>query len=229
MALILTIETTTDVCSVSVAKDGTTWAIRQVKDKNIHAKKLTSFVEAVFQDIDRDMSDIDAIAVSEGPGSYTGLRIGLSTAKGLCYGLNKPLIAISTLQALAQEGFWYYPEPDTYIVAVQDARRMDAYSAIYKRTGEEILAPTFLTLEPHTFDAYLPDTAEVVVVGNAAFKLRGLIDKEANWQFPNIECSAKHSAGLAEEAYQAKAFVDVAYFEPFYLKRPHITQAKKRL
>lgn len=229
MALILNIESTTDVCSVAIAKDGATWAMRQLKDKNIHAKKLTIFIEQVFQDVNRKIAELDAVAVSEGPGSYTGLRIGLSTAKGLCYGLNKPLIAVPTLRALAEEGFWYYTESGTHLIALQDARRMDAYVAIYKSSGEEILAPTFLTLEKNTFDDYLPDLARRVVVGNAAFKLKGLIDKRYDWHFPNIECSAKHFAALAEQAYQAEQFVDLAYFEPFYLKKPHITRPKSRL
>lgn len=227
MALLLNIETTTDVCSVALSKDGHTWVLREIEEKNIHSQRLTRLIEALFEDVELALADIDAIAVSEGPGSYTGLRIGLSTAKGLCYGLDKPLLAVSTLRALAAEGYWRCPQ--TYVLALQDARRMDAYAALYSPEGEVLLEPSFQTLKQGVFDAYLPEGSTVTVVGNAAFKFRGLTGSKYKWQFTNVGCSAHPMASLAEEAYQAGDFEDLAYFEPFYLKRPHITKAKKLL
>lgn len=228
--IILTIETATRSCSVCLSKDGQPWIVRETASQSGHAEQLTLFIEEVMQTANLSLKELDAVAVSQGPGSYTGLRIGVSTVKGLCYALNKPMIAIDTLQALAFGAVEHYNTPKAAYVALMDARRMDAYVGIYTANCEIIKAPYFVTLEPTTFDFLLEnrEVEEVVLVGDAIEKYQDICTtsplKKSIVKLP----SSKYLANLAYRAYQKQDFVDVAYFEPFYLKKPNITKPKPK-
>src|SRR6476661_4332435 len=154
MALILLLETATSVCSVAVAEDGKLLAIHEESEKNIHATHLTLFIENVMQQAGRSLSDLDAIAVSMGPGSYTGLRIGVSTAKGLCYAMDKPLIGINTLESMAAV---IANSSTSLYVPMIDARRMEVYTAVYDADLKEILPTQAMILDEQSFAALSGD------------------------------------------------------------------------
>ncbi|CAA6819776.1 MAG: TsaB protein, required for threonylcarbamoyladenosine (t(6)A) formation in tRNA [uncultured Aureispira sp.] len=227
---ILSIETATRSCSVCLSKDGQPWIVREVQSQSGHAEQLTLFIQEVMQMANLNLQELDAIAVSKGPGSYTGLRIGISTAKGLCYALDKPMLAIDTLKALAFGAIQDYYNPKAAYVALMDARRMDAYVGVYTADYEILKAPYFATLAPTTFDDLLehPAIDEIVLVGDAVEKYQDICTtsplKISTVQLP----SSKHLSWLAYLAYQAEQTVDVAYFEPFYLKKPNITKPKPK-
>jgi len=224
MALILNIETSTKNCSVGLSKDGVCIALKEENNGDYsHAEKLHIFIEEILTEKQLNVSDLDAIAVGKGPGSYTGLRIGVSTAKGLSYAADIPVITIDTLQALAKtidikEGF---------IVPMIDARRLEVYSAVfdtkYQKTRDiqaEIIDETsYSELLKENIIHFLGDGAhkckEIIIHANAIF---------TDHKFP----SAKEMALLAEEKYTNQEFEDVAYFEPFYLKDFVITPSKKK-
>lgn len=227
---ILTIETSTKSCSTCLAKDGKPWIVRETKSQSGHAEKITLFIQEIMDTAGISLEEVDAIAVSKGPGSYTGLRIGVSTVKGLCYALNKPMLAVDTLQALAWGASTYETGNKIAYVALMDARRMDAYVGIYNHQMEVIKAPYFATLAEDSFDFLLEDEAieEVVLVGDATEKYQPLLTNE-KIRISKVELpSAKYMAGLAQQALDNNAFEDVAYFEPFYLKKPNITKPKPK-
>ena len=214
MALVLNIETATTNCSVSLSKDGETLVLKEDNSLGYsHAETLHLFIDEVFKIAKLKPIEIDAVAVSKGPGSYTGLRIGVSSAKGLCFALNKPLVAISTLESLAEQVSF----KDGYIIPMLDARRMEVYSAVYNsnlKLVREIQAE-ILTEESYS---KLLEESKVYFIGNGVEKTKGLI------QHPNavfIEGklpSANNMARLAEHKYKKSDTEDVAYFEPYYLK-----------
>lgn len=228
--IILTIETATRSCSVCLSKDGQPWIVRETSSQSGHAEQLTLFIEEVLQTANLSLREVDAIAVSQGPGSYTGLRIGVSTVKGLCYALDKPMIAVDTLQALAFGAIQHYDRSKAAYVALMDARRMDAYVGVYRANGEVIKEPYFATLASNSFDFLLEDSSieELVLVGDAVEKYQDICTtrplKKSVVQLP----SSKYLTDLAYRAYQKQNFVDVAYFEPFYLKKPNITKPKPK-
>ncbi|WP_432412661.1 tRNA (adenosine(37)-N6)-threonylcarbamoyltransferase complex dimerization subunit type 1 TsaB [Rasiella sp. SM2506] len=212
MAVVLCIETATTNCSVALSVNGSVIAFREDSDKNYsHAEQLHVFIEEILAEVKLDKANLDAIAVSKGPGSYTGLRIGVSAVKGLCYALEIPLISIPTLAVLASQ-----VNSAATVVPMLDARRMEVYAAVYaeekeiRKTRAEILNET-------SFAEYL-QAGKVVFIGNGVEKFKTLC------QHPNAEFitdalpSAKQMAVLAEKKYTDKLFEDVAYFEPYYLK-----------
>ncbi len=228
--LILNIETTTNVGSVSLSKDGFTWVLREEKEGGDHAGQLTVFIQQVLNLAGEKLSNLDAIAVSAGPGSYTGLRIGVSTAKGICFTLDKPLIAINTLRAMAY-GVRLFNDigENDLIVSLQDARRMDAYAAVYDKKLNEVMASFFLTLEPDSFLDLIPRDAKLWVCGNAAEKWKTLLS-EPRVIFTDVKApSSRFLEKLSAEAFENEAFEDVAYYEPFYLKPPNVTVPKTLL
>lgn len=225
---ILHLETSTKNCSVCLSKNGKPWIVQQIQDPNGHAANLTIFIQKVLQLADLQLKDIDAVTVSQGPGSYTGLRIGVSTAKGLCYTLDKPMIAVDTLQALAM-AIPQKSNKKTAYVGMLDARRMDAYVGIYDADGNIIAAPYFCTLDSKSFDYLLTEGYEqVLLAGDATSKYAALIENNKVHVSDVDLPSASYLCGLAFAQYQQGLFVDTAYFEPFYLKKPHITKAKPR-
>ena len=214
MALVLNIETATTNCSVSLSKDGETLVLREDNSLSYsHAETLHIFIDEVFRTSNLNTSDIDAVAVSKGPGSYTGLRIGVSSAKGLCFALDKPLIAIDTLQSLAHQ----VKLSDGYIVPMLDARRMEVYSAIYNHNLELIREIKAEILTEDSYDSLLK-TNKVYFIGNGVEKTKALI-KHPNAIFvENKLPSANEMAYLAELKYKKSDIENVAYFEPYYLK-----------
>jgi tRNA threonylcarbamoyladenosine biosynthesis protein TsaB len=215
LALILNIETATTMCSVSIGKDGKLVALKELNGDYTHAENLTLFIEAVVKQAGIKLSDLDAIAISKGPGSYTGLRIGVSTAKGLCYSLDKPLIAINTLEHLSLalsegEGILLCP--------MIDARRMEVYCAVYDSNGNEIIPTAAEIIDENSF-ADLLKKGKMVFFGDGAAKCKETFSSNSNAIFrDDIYPSAKNMIPLSEKAFNAKQLEDVAYFEPFYLK-----------
>ena len=215
MALILLIETATKSCSVSLASDDKIIATKQeVNEQYSHAEKLTVFIAKLFENQDFTIQDLDAVAVSKGPGSYTGLRIGVSTAKGLCYALDIPLVAISTLRAMAF-GMAQKEESDLYCPMI-DARRMEVYNAFYNSSNKEIRGVQADIITKESYEKELEQ--KVLFFGDGANKCKEII-KHSNARFiEEIYPSSKDMVALAMQKYANKDFEDVAYFEPFYLK-----------
>ncbi|MDR7209191.1 tRNA (adenosine(37)-N6)-threonylcarbamoyltransferase complex dimerization subunit type 1 TsaB [Flavobacterium piscis] len=223
MSFILNIETATKNCSVAIARNGETILCKEIAEEGYsHAEKLHVFIEEAIIEAEINVHDLVAVAVSQGPGSYTGLRIGVSAAKGLCYALNIPLIAIDTLQILASQA----SVEDGLIVPMLDARRMEVYSAIFNpklETKREIQA------EIITEDSFNEYAETIYFVGDCAEKCKPILTK-ANFVFlESIKFpSAKEMSKISYAKYQISDTVDVAYFEPYYLKDFMITTSKKK-
>lgn len=220
MALILNLETATTVCSVSLGKDGQLLAFKELNGDYSHSENLTLFIEEVLQQAHVKLADIDAVAVSKGPGSYTGLRIGVSTAKGLCYSLNKPLIATPTLQCLAfgVQRSKFKVQSSNLLCPMIDARRMEVYCAIYNADNKEIKATAAEIIDENSFSDLLKENT-IYFFGDGAEKCKSILSHSQNAIFiDNIFPSAKNMISLSEQAFVSGQFEDVAYFEPFYLK-----------
>jgi tRNA threonylcarbamoyladenosine biosynthesis protein TsaB len=221
MSLILCIETATRVCSAALERDGVLLALKESTELNSHSSVLTGFIQQVLTETGHKISDLDAVAISKGPGSFTGLRIGVSTAKGLCFSLDKPLIAIGTLQAMAFEMAREYDGPDpgrTLFCPMIDARRMEVYLALYDQQGREVLPPCAKIILEDTFSSYAKDHL-LVFAGDGAEKSRSVLPSSCSYLFPDLTLpSARYMAQLAEEVFRQGNFEDVAYFEPYYLK-----------
>jgi len=234
MAYILCIETSTTICSVALTRNGEVVAARQENEGNSHANRLTVLTEELFKDssVNIEMSDIDAVAVSSGPGSYTGLRIGVSTAKGICFALGKPLIAIPSLSVLAlpvvQNLGSLKNNEDAWFCPMIDARRMEVFSMLLDETGK-IIKPISADIIDHTFLANELNDYQIVFFGNGSEKCRKVLLSENAVFLNNISASAKHMCELAWQAYIKNQFEDVAYFEPFYLKDFVATVSKKNM
>lgn len=227
MAFILGIETATEVCSVALFNNDSVVAFREIEEGNKHANELTTLISEVVKEANISLPQVDAFCVSMGPGSYTGLRVGVSTAKGLCYTLNKPLIAVNTLQSLAEVFIQLNPSYHGLICPMIDARRMEVYTALYDETGAEKLATHAKIIDETSFVDELATTT-LTFIGNGADKCQSLI-KHNNAVFAGeIRCTSKGLAKLAYQKFMNNEFVDLAYFEPFYLKDFVGTTPKKK-
>lgn len=222
MSYILNIETSTKNCSVAIAKEGKTIVCKEIAEEGYsHAERLHVFIEESLKEAGINYKDLVAIAVSQGPGSYTGLRIGVSAAKGLCFALGIPLIAVDTMQTLAAQAHI----SDGLIVPMIDARRMEVYSAIFGPNLETIRATQAEVISEVSFD----DLAETIYfVGDCAEKCKTVLTKENfvfldEFKYP----SAKEMSSLSFDKYKISDTVDVAYFEPYYLKDFMITTSNK--
>ncbi len=225
MAIILNIETSTEVCSVSLAKNGETLFQKESTEGLNHSQLLTVFIEELIKTNKFEFNRLDAVAVSKGPGSYTGLRIGVSVAKGLCYGLNIPLISVGSIEAM---GFHIALNADNYMSTASadrkilycpmiDARRMEVYTALFNTEGEAITPVTAEIIDENSFTKYL-DKYQIMFFGNGAEKCRSKITHEnALFEGP-AKTSARFMQMLSENKYNKREFENVAYFEPFYLK-----------
>ena len=216
MALILNIETSTTVCSVSLAKDGKVLASKEQNDGYSHAEKLSPFIKEVLDEQHNDVSDLDAVAVSEGPGSYTGLRIGTSTAKGLCYALDIPLIAVSTLEAMSQRIYKQHPEIDVFAPMI-DARRMEVYVALFDKENDKIEDVYAKIIDEGSFRELLK-AKKMLFFGNGAAKCKDVLTSDNAFFRTDALASSVGMAELSEGKYKKSDFTDLAYFEPFYLK-----------
>ena len=214
MALMLNIETTTTNCSVSLSKDGETLVLRENNSPEYsHAELLHVFIMDVFKIANIESIQIDAVAISMGPGSYTGLRIGVSSAKGLCYALDKPLISISTLESLAHQ----VSIEEGFIVPMLDARRMEVYSAIYTFNFEQTRAIEAEIITSESFSDLLGHS-KVYFIGSGVEKTKTLIKHSNAFFIEGKLPSANEMAPLSELKYKKSDIEDVAYFEPYYLK-----------
>lgn len=234
MALILSIETGTDICSVALANDGELMALRESDEGRDHAKKVALFVDELLRETGVQPSDLDAIAVGKGPGSYTGLRIGVSFAKGMCYALNIPLIAIGSLDALTEVAREDYDagildiEDEEWAKAklcpLVDARRMEVYTQVFDNEGKALTDVVAEVVTEESFKEWRAD--KFVIFGNGAKKCTELLSDAI---FVEVAPSARGIVRLAEEAFKAEKFEDLAYFEPFYLKEFLVIPSKKKL
>ncbi|HKR05889.1 MAG TPA: tRNA (adenosine(37)-N6)-threonylcarbamoyltransferase complex dimerization subunit type 1 TsaB [Bacteroidia bacterium] len=228
MALILCIETATDVCSVALAKDGFLLAIAESDEPKSHAGIVTKFIDQVMHEGKSELSQLDAISISKGPGSYTGLRIGTATAKGLCYALDKPLIAINTLQSMTAfllNSYQPQTSPDDYrdkspafFIPLIDARRMEVYTAIFDSSLNEISETKAEVISENSFSEILKEN-NILFFGDGMGKCKKILDSNSNAEFADdFKTSAMGMFLLSEKAFAEKMFEDIAYFEPFYLK-----------
>jgi len=228
VALLLCIESAAEVCSVALARNGKVLACEESSRERDHAKLLAPLISSIFHQAAVCPQDLDAIAVSQGPGSYTSLRIGVSTAKGLCYGAGKPLIAVGSLQALAalavQQG---NVQPGDMLCPMLDARRMEVYTALYNVQGEPQSEVTAQVATEDSF-AEILKTQRMLFFGSGAEKCRGVL-QSSNAVFLNVQASARGMVQLAEQKFAQQQFEDVAYFEPFYLKDFVAVKSTKRL
>jgi tRNA threonylcarbamoyladenosine biosynthesis protein TsaB len=222
MSLILNIETATKNCSVSLSKDGDVLFFREIAEAGYsHAEKLHVFIEEVLLQSKHSYSELSAVAVSQGPGSYTGLRIGVSAAKGLCYALDIPMIAVDTLAILAEQ----VQIEEGFIVPMIDARRMEVYSAVFNAKHTKIIETQAEIITTDSFKEY---NETIYFIGDSSTKCRETLTKQ-NFVFKEeiIFPSSREMAKLSYEKYTNSDFVDVAYFEPLYLKDFIATSAKK--
>jgi tRNA threonylcarbamoyladenosine biosynthesis protein TsaB len=221
---ILNIETATKNCSVALAKDGITILCKEIAEEGYsHAERLHVFIEEIIKEVGISFQDLSAIAVSQGPGSYTGLRIGVSAAKGLCFALDVPMIAVDTLQVLASQA----NISNGLIIPMLDARRMEVYSAIFTPNFENKRGIQAEIITENSFE----DLQETLCfVGDCAEKCKPFLNKENHVFLGDIKYpSAKEMSFLSFEKYQKDDFVDVAYFEPYYLKDFMVTVPKKAM
>jgi tRNA threonylcarbamoyladenosine biosynthesis protein TsaB len=228
MALILSIETATQVCSVALAKEGRVIDNRESFEDKSHATLLTVFINDILNANNLTAADLDSISISEGPGSYTGLRIGVSVAKGICYAAKKPLIAVNTLKAMALMASEKVSDKNTLLCPQIDARRMEVYASIFSPNLEIIRQTKAEIIDTQSYGEFLEKQA-VAFFGNGADKCKQVLTHRNAQFIEDIYPSAKYMAILAEALYQQNDFKDVAYFEPFYLKDFVATIPKRKI
>lgn len=230
--IILHIDTATTVCSVAVSENGEILCVREVNEPNVHASILTLLIERVLADAGYKLGDLCAISVNKGPGSYTGLRIGVAVAKGLCYALDLPLLAVDGLYAMALAFMARDPavSSTTMYCPMIDARRMEVFTAFYDGGKREICAVHALIVDPETFDPYKGKYQKIVLFGPGADKLGKLFEGDETIEVcSGFENSAAYLVEEGHKKYDAGAFEDPVYFEPFYLKEFVATTPKKLL
>ena len=242
MQRLILIETSTALCSAAIAEDGVITAYRESSAPKAHASLTAVFIDEMLRERGLTIADCDAVCVSKGPGSYTGLRVGVSTAKGLCFGSGKPLIAVGTLDTLVAQALKAIPDENgvaleieglKFIIPMIDARRMEVYSAVFENGGQTGIGARQITetapaiIDENSFAEYL-EQGPCLFIGDGAGKCADVI-KHPNAHF--CQCWPKASAMLspATEALNSERFEDVAYFEPFYLKEFVATVSKKKL
>ena len=233
MATILCIETGTDICSVGIAREGEIVSMLESDEGRDHARKVGVFVDELLRSTGIAPDEIDAVAVGMGPGSYTGLRIGVSFAKGLCYGLQKPLIAIGSLDALTavareefEAGIIDVEEWDKVrLCPMVDARRMEVYAQVFDSCGDPLSQVAAEVVTEESFAEWRKD-GHFVIFGNGAAKCAEVLEGAT---LINVAPSVRGIAPLAQKAFDEGRFEDIAYFEPFYLKDFVVTTSKKKL
>jgi tRNA threonylcarbamoyladenosine biosynthesis protein TsaB len=219
LALILNIETATEVCSVALARDGKLLSIRESRGGYTHSENITVFINEAIQEAGVSLNELDAVAVSKGPGSYTGLRIGVSTAKGLCFALNKPLLAVNTLLSLANNFLTsdLKAQVSNLFCPMLDARRMEVYCAVYDAALHEVAPTAAVIIDENSFGEILK-TNTIYFFGNGAMKCKSILQHPNAIFVEDVYPSASAMIPLMEKIFAEKKFEDTAYFEPFYLK-----------
>ncbi|MBR9853652.1 MAG: tRNA (adenosine(37)-N6)-threonylcarbamoyltransferase complex dimerization subunit type 1 TsaB [Algicola sp.] len=224
MAILLNLETATTNCSVSISKNNKILVLKENNAANYsHSEQLHVFIKEALEEASLSFSDLNAVAVSKGPGSYTGLRIGVSAAKGICFSVDIPLISIPTLQSMANQ---VDLKPDELVIPVLDARRMEVYSCVFDNNNQEIRETRAEVINEESFSEFVSGS-KVYIVGSGAEKIRSVL-QHPNFIFDTtVIPSSKDMAVMAFKKFEAKQFEDVAYFEPYYLKDFVLQQKKK--
>jgi tRNA threonylcarbamoyladenosine biosynthesis protein TsaB len=223
MARILLLDTATELCSAALSENGTVLSFKEKSDGFRHSELLTVFIGELLQESGWSVSQLDAVCVSRGPGSYTGLRIGISVAKGLCYGLNIPLMAISSLHSMADHVAqnlqrWQISDNARILLCpMLDARRMEIYTALFDRFGKQISGIKAEIIHEHSFSGEL-NSGMIFFFGNGSLKCKSIIKHPEAHFLEDIIASARFMSTIAQDSFNNKEFENVAYFEPFYLK-----------
>ena len=227
--LLLSFETSSPICAVALhhLANGRLLGQSELRLEKSHSTHLTVLIEQLVVNAGYALRDLGGVAVSDGPGSYTGLRIGAAAAKGLCFALDVPLLAVGTLPALAHQVAARTPRADMYLYApMLDARRQEVYTALYRADGTEVLAPTNLILDAEALAEHLAHSP-LLCFGSGAAKFQALVSDYANAFFlAGVQPSAVSIGELGLAAYRRQQFQDVAYYEPFYLKEVYTTTPK---
>lgn len=218
MSFILHIDTSSINCSVAISKNDQQVSLVEKVEANIHASKITLFIEEACHKANIRINDLSAVAVSKGPGSYTGLRIGVSTAKGICYALNIPLIAVDTLKSLTRAAIDMYSDIESIYIPMIDARRMEVYTKVFDHQLNILQETEALILNQNSFANLLQYSKKIILFGDGAEKTKSLISTDSliylDLQYP----SSKDMIVDAYDSFENNQFVDTAYFEPYYLK-----------
>lgn len=229
MTLLLSLETSSPICSIALHKveDGRLLGQSELRLEKSHSTHLTVLIEQLLANTGHNLRDLAAVAVSDGPGSYTGLRIGAAAAKGLCFALDIPLLAVGTLPALAHQVAARTPRAESWLYCpMLDARRQEVYTALYHADGRPELLPTNLVLDADSLAEHLAHHS-LLFFGSGAAKFQPLVAASPNAAFlSDVQPSAISTGELALGAYQRQEFQDVAYYEPFYLKEVYTTTPK---
>ena len=228
MAILLNIETSTKVCSLALHQDGILIALKESFESNSHSETIMQFIQQILTENNIKQENLSAIAVSKGPGSYTGLRIGVSTAKGLCYGLNIPLISVDTLQSLTHFALEKLNHQKGIYIPMLDARRMEIYMAVYDEKLSSIEPVSAQIIDENSFSAYLEEN-KVFVFCDGAEKLKGTILHDNFVVVDEIYTSSNYMGKLSYHKFIQQEFEDVAYFEPYYLKEFMTKPSTKKL
>ncbi len=229
MSIILNIETATPVCSVCISENEQALVTKEITEGLSHAESLTILIQDTFREIAMPMQRIDAVAFSKGPGSYTGLRIGLSVAKGICYALDKRLLAIDSLQALAYGTYIKVGAEDSLYCPMIDARRMEVYTALYHAKSDiPILDTHAKIIDKNSFREYTDKGQRIILSGDGAEKCVEVIDSPLITHH-KIVSSSTFLKNLSHKAFNIRNFSDLLYMQPSYHKKPNITVAKKKL
>lgn len=228
MALILQLETSTDVCSVALSKDGELIRCFETSESNSHTEKLTLLISQCMVESGYKISQIDAVAVSDGPGSYTSLRVGVATSKGICYATGCPLITINSLNTLARGIPKDQVHPKDYLIPMIDARRMEVYMAVYDNHCNLIVPTKAEILDGNSFSLYSESKSKIHLCGNGAQKWWDLYASD-KFSMHHIRTSAEFMTFEAYSAYNEKRFADLTDYTPNYFKSPNITKSSKNL
>lgn len=218
MSLILQIETATTVCSVALSENGSVLAYKEIQQRNVHAEVITLFIDEVLKMSGKQYSELGAVAVSCGPGSYTGLRIGISVTKGLCYSLDIPFIAVETLESMTDGMIDENPARGALFCPMIDARRMEVFTAVFDAEGNRVKPTSAEIIDQDSFSDLLKIN-KIIFFGDGASKYIEVLGSNPNAQIvPDFQNSARHLTKKATEKFKNKDFEDTAYFEPYYLK-----------
>jgi tRNA threonylcarbamoyladenosine biosynthesis protein TsaB len=221
VSYILNIDTAVVSASLCLAKDDQVLKLKVNPSQKDHASWLHVAIKDMMEEAGLSLNELDAIAVSSGPGSYTGLRVSMATAKGLCYALQKPLITVSTLKMMAVAAI---DASTDLLCPMIDARRMEVFTAVYDHSLVEILSPVNIILEKESFKEQL-HTSSILFFGNGSEKFKSLVT-DSNAVFQNLEANAEHMTGLSFSQFEKKEFADLAYAEPYYGKAFYTTFVK---
>jgi len=228
MPLILHLETSTEVCSVCLSKGTEVLALQESSENYSHSSILTTLIHQVINTAGKELKDLNAVSLSIGPGSYTSLRIGSATAKGICYAMNIPLIGISTLYALAHATIQKEKNLEAHYVPMIDARRMEVYCSTFDSKGKEIESTNAKIIDETSFQDYFSTQRTIIFSGNGAEKCKETL-QSSYAIFSEVNCKATHLVIPALQKYKENIYEDIAYFSPQYFKSPNITTPRRIL